>query len=371
MRVDKSKLQKKTLEELCSKGSSNIVISKTNIGIGDYPLYGASGFIGNVDFYHNDAQYLGIVKDGSGVGRVEKYPAFSSLVGTMQYIYPKSEVDIDYLKYFLQFLDLAKYVQGAAIPHIYFRHYKDEKAYIPPFEIQKFIAAELDAIQAMIDGYREQLADLDALAQSIFLDTFGDPISNPKGWETKPLSSDCMIIRGPFGGSLKKECFVDNGYAVYEQQNAIYNRFNFRYFIDNLKFEELKRFQVKPNDIIMSCAGTMGKIAIIPPHAQKGIINQALMLIRANDNLNVRYLYFLLKSNLFQTNITEGAKGTAMKNIAAVGSIKQQKIPLPPLELQQQFASQVEAIEKQKDLLRQQIADAETLMAERMQYYFS
>ena len=72
------------------------------------------------------------------------------------------------------------------------------------------------------------------------------------------------MVRGPFGGNFKKENFIKNGYAVYEQQHAISNKFNFRYFIDKNKFNSMKRFSVKANDLIMSCSGTMGKVAIIP-----------------------------------------------------------------------------------------------------------
>lgn len=241
---------------------------------------------------------------------------------------------------------------------------------IPPLAEQRAIAAELDAVQKMIEGYKAQLADLDALAQSIFLDMFGDPITNPKGWEKEPIHNSCKIIRGPFGGSLKKECFVPTGFAVYEQQNAIYNTFSFRYFIDEQKFNELKRFSVIPNDLIMSCAGTMGKIAIVPQTAPKGIINQALMKISIIKDLNVIYLKFLMESSLFQDSIENQAKGVAMKNVAAVRTIKNVLIPVPPLPLQQQFAERVEAIERQKELLQAQLAEAQTLMAERMQYYF-
>lgn len=235
---------------------------------------------------------------------------------------------------------------------------------------QRAIAAELDAVQKMIEGYKAQLADLDTLAQSIFLDMFGDPITNPKRWEKEPIHNFCKIIRGPFGGSLKKECFVPTGFAVYEQQNAIYNTFSFRYFIDEQKFNELKRFSVIPNDLIMSCAGTMGKIAIVPQTAPKGIINQALMKISIIKDLNVIYLKFLMESSLFQDSIENQAKGVAMKNVAAVRTIKNVLIPIPPLPLQQQFAERVESIERQKELLQAQLAEAQTLMDERMQYYF-
>ena len=104
----------KKLNEVCDKGSSNIVINKLIDNNGDYPLYGASGLIKDIDFYHQDKRYIGIVKDGAGVGRVNIYPAFSSLVGTMQYIFPKEGYSLDFIKYFLIKLDLSHCVSGRA-----------------------------------------------------------------------------------------------------------------------------------------------------------------------------------------------------------------------------------------------------------------
>ena len=93
-----------------------------------------------------------------------------------------------------------------------------------------------------------------------------------KNWEKKKLGDICGFVRGPFGGSLKKSIFKLEGYAVYEQQHAIYDQFeDIRYFIDEDKFNDMKRFELKSGDLIMSCSGTMGKIAIVPENIQKGM----------------------------------------------------------------------------------------------------
>lgn len=89
-------------------------------------------------------------------------------------------------------------------------------------------------------------------------------------------------IRGPFGSSLKRGEMKDSGVPVYEQKNAIYNSRDFRFFIDEDKFHELKRFQVRTNDLIISCSGTVGKISIIKEEDPKGIISQALLTLRVN-----------------------------------------------------------------------------------------
>ena len=99
-------------------------------------------------------------------------------------------------------------------------------------------------------------------------------------WKIFKLGDICEFVRGPFGGSLKKSCFVENGFSVYEQQHAIKNQcVDFRYFIDEKKFNDMSRFSVSPGDILMSCSGTIGRTTIVPLNAPKGIINQALLKI--------------------------------------------------------------------------------------------
>ena len=106
------------LGDVCSKASSGVAQKDLENNIGSYPIYGASGFIKNVDFYQQDKPYIAVVKDGAGVGRVMKLPAKSSVIGTMQYIIPHKDVNVSYLAYALEHMNLSKYYLGAAIPHI-------------------------------------------------------------------------------------------------------------------------------------------------------------------------------------------------------------------------------------------------------------
>lgn len=103
----------------------------------------------------------------------------------------------------------------------------------------------------------------------------------PEDWDLLGLAELCVpdgLVRGPFGGALKKEFFVASGHKVYEQRNAIYRDVRIgNYYIDDAKFRELKRFEVKENDFIVSCSGTIGRIFQIPRNAPKGVINQALL----------------------------------------------------------------------------------------------
>jgi type I restriction enzyme, S subunit len=149
-------------------------------------------------------------------------------------------------------------------------------------------------------------------------------------WNAVPLGDVCQFVRGPFGGSLKKEVFVARGFAVYEQQHAIYDQFeDVRYFVDETKFTEMQRFELCPNDLIMSCSGTMGRVAVAPPGIQRGIINQALLKITPSKDVVPEFLKYWMSSSEFQANLTEQAGGVAIQNVAAVSVLKQIKVPLP------------------------------------------
>jgi len=174
------------------------------------------------------------------------------------------------------------------------------------------------------------------------------------------LGEVCAFKRGPFGGSLKKEIFVENGIPVYEQSHAINNKFDeFRYFISNEKFEEMKGFTVYPNDLIMSCSGTMGKVAIIPPDAPLGIINQALLKLSPSNKILSIYLKLLMKSDLFQEALNRTVMGVAIKNVASVKVLKELRIPLPPLSVQEEIITKVEVYQNENEKLKMKIEENE------------
>ena len=151
--------------------------------------------------------------------------------------------------------------------------------------------------------------------------------------------------RGPFGGALKKNMFVENGYVVYEQQHAIYKRFNdVRYYIDESKYKEMKAFKVEEGDLIISCSGTIGKIAEIPKNFKPGIINQALLKLTLDQNkvLN-KYFIFLFESTVTQNHLFNLSHGTGLKNFPPMSVVKSIKFPLPPLDQQKKIADILDA----------------------------
>lgn len=242
---------------------------------------------------------------------------------------------------------------------------------IPPLSTQLAIVFELDKINELIRLKKEQLKDFDNLAQSLFYEMFGDPVENEKGWEVSSVENVCSsIVRGPFGSALKKEFFVEpnsNTYKVYEQKHAIQKDAKIgSYYVTEEKFKELSRFEVKSGDIIMSCSGTIGELFIIPPNAEKGLMNQALLKFTLNNQIYKRFFLFLM--DCVKKDFT--VRGTGLQNIGSVKIIKAMTFGLPPLSLQRLFAQRIEQIEREKSEVQKSIQDLETLLASRMQYWF-
>ncbi|GAK41828.1 restriction endonuclease subunit S [Paenibacillus urinalis] len=196
----------------------------------------------------------------------------------------------------------------------------------------------------------------------------------PVEWELRELQ-DVMqkggsgVKRGPFGGALKKEFFVADGFAVYEQQHVIYNRFNnIRYFITSEKFDELSGFEVLPEDILISCSGTVGKVSIVPKRIKRGVMNQALLRFRPEKNLaDHTFLYFLLMSEDVQSRMLDMTHGSTIKNMVAVSEIKGLKIGLPSLKEQQKIAEILSTVDEQIENTEQLIEKTKELKKGLMQ----
>lgn len=160
------------LEDVCERGSSSLKQSDILGMTGDYPIYGASGYIGNVDFYHQEKPYVAIVKDGAGIGRTTFHTAKSSVIGTMQYLLPKDNVLPKYLYYVVGHMHLEKYFSGATIPHIYFKDYKSEEFNYDSLDKQKNIVEILGRCEKVISARKRELELLDSLIKARFVDMF-------------------------------------------------------------------------------------------------------------------------------------------------------------------------------------------------------
>ena len=330
---------KTTLSGLCNGYSKNIALKDLINNNGTYPIYGASGYIKNVDFYVSDCEYLGIVKDGAGVGRVDKYPAYSSLLGTMQYIVPNADVDIDYLKYLLISLHLENGVSGAAIPHIYYKNYKNLRVNVCEKTNQIQIARQLDAICNGISLSKSIVALLDELVKSRFIEMFGYPFTNEKGYPLLTID-DVMSFQG--GSQPDKKYFeytkTDENVRLIQIRDYKTDK-----FITYIPKSMAKRYCTK-EDIMIGRYG--------PPIFQilqgiEGSYNVALM--KAIPKMGNRdFIRYFLKQDCLLEYLQQYCKRVAGQDGIQMDKLKEFPFPYPPIELQNEYAEFVKLIDKSK-----------------------
>ena len=270
-------------------------------------------------------------------------------------IIPNSRFLPEFLYYFFSYRKefLASQAQGGAQPNISQIKIKNLEVPIPPLSEQQSIVDYLDSAFAKIDAMKANAEKALDEAKALFQASLKEMLEPQKEWEEKKFGKICDFVRGPFGGSLKKECFKDSGYAVYEQQNAIYNKFTFRYFIDEEKYNSLIRFKVNSGDLIMSCSGTIGKVAIIPENFKEGIINQALLKLTPNKDVDAHFLKYLMESNYFKEIINANIEGVAIKNIASVAVLKEIKLYVPKVSEQQKIVIEIDSLKSKVDRLQE------------------
>lgn len=336
-----------TLGDVCEKGSSNLkqsdVINKT----GAYPIYGAAGYLGNVDFYHQDKPYVAVVKDGAGIGRTTLHPAKSSVIGTMQYLLPKSNVLPEYLYYVVQYMHLEKYFTGATIPHIYFKDYKAEQFNLDAMERQKEIVASLQKVETLIKVRQQQLQKLDELVKARFVELFGDPISNPHGFDKVDLSELADIKIGPFGSLLHKGDYIEGGYALLNPSHIIDGKIapDSELTVSREKYEELSAYHLKAGDVVMGRRGEMGRCAVVPCDGY--LCGTGSLLIRTKGDVTADYIQKIISFPSFKKAIEDMAVGQTMPNLN-VPIVSKFQIIKPPIEVQHSYYAFVEQTDKSK-----------------------
>ena len=369
-----------TLDDVCEKGSSNLAQKDILDLDGDFPIFGAAGYIGNVNFYHQEKPYLAVVKDGAGVGRVMLLPAKSSVIGTMQYIIPKEDIIVEYLYYAVKAMHLEKYYMGAAIPHIYFKDYKKEKLKLCSKIKQEQIVARLDIIEKIINQHKQQLNNLEKLTKARFIEVFGDAIHNPMEWPVKKLgelSSQINSGNTPKGG---QQVYVDKGITFFRSQNVWKNKLEMDdiAYIDEVTHASMSRSSLKHGDILMTKTGrintensSLGRAALYMGKDDAANVNGHVYFIRLKPGINNKFILRILISDEYRDYIRSVCVGGIDKRQLNKEHIEDFPIIRPPIKLIEKYIAFTEQADKSKAVIEKSLKELETLQASLMQKYFS
>lgn len=365
------------LGDVCKKATSNIAQKDLEGHCGDYPIYGASGLIANVDFYQQEKPYIAVVKDGAGIGRIMKLPAKSSVIGTMQYIIPNDTVDISFLAYAMEHMNLSKYFTGATIPHIYFKDYQREELSLLPLDEQRKIAAVLDKVSDLIAKRRQQLDKLDELVKARFVEMFGDPMTNPYNLPKVILGS--VLTIEPQNGLYKPQSdYVSDGTGIpilridsfYE--GKVSNLSSLKRLI--CSEIELKRYSLYENDIVINRVNSieyLGKCGLIQGLVENTVFESNMMRLHVDEHkFHPVYITKLLCSEFIYQQILRRAKKAVNQASINQKDVQSFVVYMPPIEQQDQFAAVVAQTDKSKLTIQRSYDKLETLKKALMQQYF-
>ena len=343
------------LEDVCEKGSSSLKQSDVVDKTGDYPIYGAAGSIGNVDFYHQSKPYVAVVKDGAGIGRTTLHPAKSSVIGTMQYLLPKENVLPEYLFYVVRHMHLEKYFTGATIPHIYFKDYKNETFNLDSIDRQAEIIEILGKAESAIMNRRQELQKLDDLVKARFVELFGDPSSNPMGWKETTVGAECYYIKDGPHKSLP-DVGEGNGYPFISVRNIVNGYIDFstaKYISEQDYIDSIKKCHPQKGDMLYSKGGTTGIAKLIDVDIE--FANWVhIAVLKFDDSLNGVFFENMLNCDYCYDQSQRLTKGIANRDLV-LSAMAQIKMYKPPLELQEKFAAFVAQTDKSKAAVQMEL----------------
>ena len=314
------------------------------------------------------------------IGDIGKLGITSELSSSNQQltgILPKNQTDVNYLYYWFKGNKkvLENYSNNAVVPILNNRTLETVKIPLPPLDLQKKIAATLDAADLYRQKTKALINKYDELTQSLFLEMFGDPVSNPKGWKVnllKKIASKIGSGSTPRGG---KEAYKERGVSLIRSMNVYDNKFKYKNlaFIDDYQAEKLKNVIVEKNDVLFNITGaSICRSSVVPINVLPARVNQHVSIIRpVNSVIISKFLvHFLISENVKNKLLGVGSGGGAVMEAITKEQLQNIEVILPPLDLQNQFAERVQAIEKQKSQAQASLAQAEDLFNSLLQRAF-
>lgn len=339
------------LEEICFKGVSSLR-QKDTLPVGDYPVYGASGICGYLSGYQHNEPYVAVVKDGAGVGRVQLCSGKSSVLGTLQALLPKDEVSCEYLYEVVRSLELGAGFTGSTIPHIYFKDYKNRTVVIYEKEQQTKITTLFTTLKNVVELHKCAISFYDELVKSRFMEMFGDPVDG-SDWERVSLGVLCNKLGSgatPRGG---KAAYKSEGVPLIRSMNVHNGHFVWKElaYIDDSQAKKLSGVTLQTGDVLLNITGaSVARSCVLPNELVGGRVNQHVAIIRTDQTKVLPvFLNAVLISEPYQRFLLNTSKmAGATREAITKQDLKEMTVPLPPIELQKEFANFVAQVDKLK-----------------------
>ena len=349
--------------------SLRVPVTASNREKGKYPYYGANGIQDYISDYIFDDELVLLAEDGGNFGSKEKPIAYrvsgKCWVNNHAHVLkPKQGLDVDYLCYSLMFYKVDGMVNGATRQKLTQTAMKEMKIPMRNMGKQLQIVDELNRTVNVKEHRKQQLKLLDELMKARFVEMFGDEKN-----ELIRLGDVCIKITD---GTHKTPKYLDRGITFISAKNIVNGELNFsdvKYISEDEYMEIQKRCQTELNDILLSKSGSLGEPVIVKSEERLGLFESLAIIKYDRNKLLPEFLCEQLKTEKIQRQFRTGTKGVAVKHLH-LGVIADIGIIVPPIELQNQFADFVRAIDKSKVAIKKSLDETQILFDSLMQKYF-
>ena len=353
--------------------SANDISPEYNKGL--YPCFGGNGIRGYVADYTHDGEFPLIGRQGALCGNVNLASGKFHATEHAVVVQPKIEMNVHWLYYALNAMNLGQYATGAAQPGLAVSKLETLSIEIPNISEQNKIAQTLYKVEQLVNFRKQQLAKLDELVKARFVEMFGDPADNVNNLTVSPMTAICQIIDGDRGKNYpKQEEFSDSGFCLFlNAKNVTAQGFSFENctYITEEKDALLRNGKLCRGDVVLTTRGTIGNLAFYDTSVpyENIRINSGMVILRMNKQV-VSEIFFIEQFKMQLDSIKSRiASGSAQPQLP-ISTMNKIEMILPPIELQNQFSAFVERVDKQKQTVQQSLEKLELMKKALMQEFF-
>ena len=353
--VNDGEWEEKSIGEITISESSSMALNKLELNPSGYKVYGADSIVGYIDVFQQNEKYISIVKDGSGVGRLNLCESQSSILGTLACLKSKNlkKYDLVWIYYLLNTVNLSTYVKGSGIPHIYYSDFKNENVAVPKPQEQQKIASCLSSLDEVIATHSQKLDALKVHKKGLMQNLFPQESEtvpkyrfpefvNDGEWVERSLDAVATFLKGK---GISKSDIVENGSFPCIRYGELYTHYNetIRIIKSYTNLNPADLVLSKANDVIIPASGeTQIDIATASCVLEKGIaLGGDLNIIRSKIN-GVFLSYYL--NNVKRMDIAQMAQGISVVHLYP-NQLKALMINIPKPKEQQKIASCISSLD--------------------------
>ncbi len=349
--------------------SANDISPEYNKGL--YPCFGGNGIRGYVADYTHDGEFPLIGRQGALCGNVNLASGKFHATEHAVVVQPKIEMNVHWLYYALNAMNLGQYATGAAQPGLAVSKLETLSIEIPNISEQNKIAQTLYKVEQLVNFRKQQLAKLDELVKARFVEMFGEPVSNPMGWEKKKLQDVCYKLTD--GTHFSPESYDEGDYKYITAKNIKSDGFDFSnitYVPESVHRTIYERCNPELGDVLYIKDGATTGIAMVNSLEEEFSLLSSVALLKQNRKvIDGRFLCGVLNNAEMYKSIRSNMGGAAITRLT-IAKLQKIMVIVPPLPLQKQFATFVKRVDQQKQTVQQSLEKLELMKKALMQEYF-